>query len=110
MKKVKITLPWRRESLSEVGAVPAVGAKNLTLYLGDKRSHTLWVGYRSLACTAVLQIFGPLHLFHRGFRSLLVYPICFHETVCDKWCLHESVRNFKNGVESGFVKHWLNSV
>lgn len=110
MKKVKITLPWRRESLSEVGAVPAVGAKNLTLYLGDKRSHTLLVGYRSLAYTAVLQIFGPLDLFHRGFLSFLVYPICFHETVCDKWCLHESVRNLENGVESGFVKHWLNSV
>lgn len=71
MKKVKITLPWRRESLSEVGAVPAVGAKNLTLYLGYKRSHTLWVGYRSLAYTAVLQIFGPSDLFHRGFYLFL---------------------------------------
>ena len=107
MKKVKITLLWRRESLTEVG-----GSKEFSLVF--RRSQTLWVGYRSLAYTAVLQIFGPSDLFRSGYLkkidAFLVYPICFHETVCDKWCLHESVMNLENGLESGFVKHWLNSV
>ena len=106
MKKVKITLLWRRESLTEVG-----GNKEFSLVF--RRSQTLWVGYRSLAYIAVLQIFGPSDLVSSGLfeeEAFLVYPICFYEIVCDKWCLHESVRQLENGLKSGFVKHWLNSV
>ena len=35
--------------------------------------------------------------------------MCFNETVHDKWCLHKSVRRTENGLERGFVKHWVNS-
>ena len=43
-------------------------------------------------------------------NALLVYSICFHETVHNNWCLHKSVRQTENGLERGFVKHWLNPV
>ena len=41
---------------------------------------------------------------------LLDYSICFHETGHNKWCLHKNVRQTENGLQRGFVKHWLNPV
>ena len=43
----------------------------------------------------------------------IAYAICFYETVNDKWWLHKSVRQIKNGLKGGFViytlaKHCLN--
>ena len=43
-------------------------------------------------------------------NALLVYFICFHETVHNKWCLHKSDRQTENGLERRFVKHWLKPV
>ena len=42
-------------------------------------------------------------------------PVLFHfkyiyETACDKWGWNESVHETENGLECGFVKHWLHSV
>ena len=45
-----------------------------------------------------------------GLFCSLVYAICFHETVRDIWCLYKRVRKTENGLERGFVKHWLNAV
>ena len=42
--------------------------------------------------------------------SFLVYVICLNETVHAKWCLDKSVRQSENGLERGFVKHWLKSI
>ena len=33
-----------------------------------------------------------------------------YEIVHGKWRLHKSVRQTENGLERGFVKHWLKSV
>ena len=43
-------------------------------------------------------------------NAFLVYALCFHEIVHDKWCLYKSVRQTENDLERGFVKHQLNSV
>ena len=43
-------------------------------------------------------------------NALLLFSICFHENVHNKWYLHKSVRQTENGLEHGFVKHWLNPV
>ena len=48
--------------------------------------------------------------YFKKTNALLVNFICFHETVHNKWCFHESVRQTENGLERGFVKHWLNPV
>ena len=48
--------------------------------------------------------------YFKKVTAFLVYAICFHKTVHDKWCLHESVLEAENDVERGFVKHLLNSV
>ena len=56
-------------------------------------------------------MFGPLDLFLSGLflekNPFLVYAIYFYETVHDKWYLHKSVWQTENGLERGFVKHWL---
>ena len=36
--------------------------------------------------------------------------MCFNETVHNKWWWHKSVCQTENGLERGFVEHWLNSV
>ena len=36
--------------------------------------------------------------------------VCFHETVHHKRCIHKNVGQTENGLELGFIKHWLNSV
>ena len=77
---------------------------------------TIWVGYlnevqlkpwfrQSLDLQTTLSV-G----YFKKTNALLVYFICFHETVHNKWCLHISVRQTENGLERGFVKHWLNPV
>ena len=48
--------------------------------------------------------------YFKKVNAFLVYAICFHKTVHDKWCLHESVGQAENDVERGFGKHLLNSV
>ena len=48
--------------------------------------------------------------YFKKTNALLVYFICFHETVHNKWCLHKSVRQTQNGLERRCVKHWLNPV
>lgn len=106
MKKVKITLLWRRESLTEVG-----GSKEFSLVF--RRSQTLWVGYRSLAYTAVLQIFGSSDLFRSGLfeedRCFSCVPYyAFMKLFVINGVYMKALGNWK--IESGFVKHWLNSV
>ena len=48
--------------------------------------------------------------YFKRTNVFLAYAICFHETVRDKKCLDKSVGQTENGLERGFVKHWLNSV
>ena len=48
--------------------------------------------------------------YFKKTNVFLVYFMCFDETVHDKWCWHKSVRHTENGLERGFVEHWLNSV
>ena len=55
------------------------------------------------------EISSVLGYFKRT-NAFLVYSICFHKTVHDKWCLYKSVRITENDLERGFVKQWLNSV
>ena len=46
--------------------------------------------------------------YFKKINALLVYSKSFHETVHNKWCLHKTIRQTENGLEHGFVKHWLN--
>ena len=48
--------------------------------------------------------------YFKEANAFPVYATCLHETFHDKWCLHKSVWQTENGLERGFVKHWLNSV
>ena len=48
--------------------------------------------------------------YFKETNAFQVYAICFHESVHEKWPLHKRVRRTENGLERGFVKHWLNSV
>ena len=47
--------------------------------------------------------------YYKKENAFLVYAVCFHETVRDKWCL-QSIQQTKNVLEYSFLKHWLNSV
>lgn len=43
--------------------------------------------------------------------SIVVYTMCFIETVHDKECMDKSVEQTEHDLErAGFVKNWLNSV
>ena len=37
----------------------------------------------------------------KEINAFLVYTICFHETVRDKWCLDKSVGKTENYLEGG---------
>ena len=47
------------------------------------------------------QIFGPSGLF---------LSVWFYKTVHNKWCLDITIGPIGNGLERGFVKHWLNYI
>ena len=47
--------------------------------------------------------------YYKKENAFLVYTVCFHETVHDKWCL-QSTQQTENVLEYSFLKHWLNSV
>ena len=81
----------------------------------ESRNSTGRLFKRGLTKTAVQEIFGSPDLSSlvgqfKDINAFLVYTICFHETVRDKWCLDQSVGQTGNYLERGFVKHWLNSV
>ena len=44
----------------------------------------------------------------KKINAFLVFSICFHKTVHNKWCLDIIVGQIKTD-EHGFVDHWLNS-
>ena len=74
---------------------------------------TLWVGYLNevelrpwFRKSLDLQITLLVGYF-KNTNGLLVYSICFHQTVHNKSRLHKSVPQTENGLERGFVKHWL---
>ena len=47
----------------------------------------------------------------KKINAFLVFSICFHKTVHNKWCLDKIVGQIENDLEiCGFVKHWLNYV
>ena len=80
------------------------------------KSKTQWVGYLNEVLhrpwfrkSLDLQITLLVGYF-KTTVALLVYSICFHETVHNKWCLRKSVRQTENGLERSFVKQWLNPV
>ena len=72
-------------------------------YLNEVQLRPWFRNYLELQITLLVGYFKKTNAF-------LVYSICFHETVHNKWCLHKSVRQTENGLERGFVKHWLNPV
>ena len=57
----------------------------------------------------ILQISSLVGYF-RKINAFLVYSICLHKTFHNKWCLDKTVGQIENGLEGGFVKHWLNYV
>ena len=56
-----------------------------------------------------LQISSLVGCFKK-IHSFLVFSICSHKTVHNKWCLDKIVGQIENDLEYGFVKHWLNYV
>ena len=48
--------------------------------------------------------------YFKKMNIFLVYSVCFHKTVHKKWSLDKTVGQIENGLERGFVKHWLNYV
>ena len=41
--------------------------------------------------------------YFKKLNTFLVYSVCFHKTVHNKWCLDRTVGQIKNGLERGFV-------
>ena len=48
--------------------------------------------------------------YFKKINTFLVYSVCFHKAVHNKWCLDKTVGQIENGLEGGFVKHWLNYI
>ena len=57
----------------------------------------------NLQISSLVGCFKKIHVF-------LVFSICFHKTVHNKWCLDKIIWQIENDLECGFVKHWLNFV
>ena len=65
-------------------------------------------------------MFEPLDIFwwvafKKILNAFLVFSLCFHKTVHNKWCLDEIVGQIKNDLEHGFkylalsVSRYVNS-
>ena len=51
-------------------------------------------------------VFG---VFFKKINAFLVFSVCFHKTVYNKWCfIVKIVGKIENDLESGFVKQWIN--